>query len=252
MGISERQVAVITGAGQGIGRTMAVQFARAGWHVVVADRNGDGAASVAAEIGAEGLAASAVQVDVADEASTQAMADTVRARLGRVDALVNNAAIFSTISMKPFEEISIAEWRQVIDVNITGVFLCTRAVTPLMRKREYGRIVNMSSATVLFGRQNYLHYVTSKSALVGMTRSLARELGGAGITVNAIMPGSVETEVSRDSVTPEQAARIVAGQSVPRRLTPDDVVTTALFLSGRDAGAITGQTVVVDGGANFL
>src|SRR5262249_41369398 len=151
------------------------------------------AANVEGEIAALQRRALAVPCDVADADSVAALTKRVLAEFGRIDILVNNAAIFSTIVMRPFDEISLSEWERMLRVNVTGVFLCCAAVAPIMREARWGRIINMSSGAVTLGRPNYLHYVTSKSALIGMTNSLARELGGYGITVNAIMPGPVFT-----------------------------------------------------------
>ncbi len=246
------RVAVVTGGAQGIGRALAHGLGEAGAAVVVADKAGDRAAAVAESLRASGCKATAAAVDVTDQESVRAMVGSTVQTFGRVDVLVNNAAIFSTIKMGPFEDIPIAEWNQVLDVNLTGAFLCCQAVAGQMREQQYGRIINISSATVLEGRPNYLHYVTSKAGLVGLTRSLARELGSSNITVNAVMPGSVVTEIPRGTVTPEQAAAIIAAQSVPRRLSPADIVGPILFLSGDGAAAITGQTVVVDGGGRFV
>ncbi len=246
------RVAVVTGGAQGIGRALAHGFADAGAAVVVADKAGDRAAAVAESLRASGSKATAAEVDVADQESVRAMVRSTVQAFGRVDVLVNNAAIFSTIKMGPFEDIPIAEWNQVLNVNLTGAFLCCQAVAAQMREQQYGRIINISSATVLEGRANYLHYVTSKAGVVGLTRSLARELGSSNITVNAVMPGSIVTEIPRATVTPEQAAAIVAAQSVPRRLAPADIVGPILFLSSDAAAAITGQTVVVDGGGRFV
>jgi 3-oxoacyl-[acyl-carrier protein] reductase len=171
---------------------------------------------------------------------------------GAVDVLINNAAIFSSIEMKPFEDISPAEWRTVVDVNLTGAFLCCQAVAGPMRTQGRGSIINVSSSTVLMGRPHYAHYVASKAGLVGLTRALARELGDAGVTVNTLMPGSTETEVSRETVSPEQARQIIAAQAIPRRLTQDDIVGAAFFLASAEARCITGQSLVVDGGLNFV
>jgi 3-oxoacyl-[acyl-carrier protein] reductase len=137
----------------------------------------------------------------------------------------------------------------VLRVNVTGQMLCARAVLPAMRKARWGRIVNMASGAVTLGRPNYLHYITSKAALIGMTHSMARELGNDGITVNAILPGATFTEIERKTVTPEQKARIVAMQCIQRPETPDDLVGTMLFLASDASAFLTGQAITVDGGA---
>lgn len=246
------KVAVITGGGQGIGRAFALRFAAAGAAVVVADLDGGNARAVADEIAASGGRALGVGVDVSDEAAVESAFRSGLDEFGRIDVLLNGAAIFSTLTMKAFDDISAAEWRKVIDVNLTGTFLCAKAAAPAMREQGEGAIINISSATVLSGRPDYLHYVTSKAGVVGMTRSLARELGPHGITVNALMPGSVDTGIARDSAKPEAVAQIVGGQSIKRRLVSDDIVGAAVFLASPEASAMTGQTLVIDGGMNFL
>jgi 3-oxoacyl-[acyl-carrier protein] reductase len=246
-GLDDR-VVVVTGAGQGLGRAFAHRLAESGARVVVADLDGARAASVAQEIGEAGLA---VEVDVSDEASVAALFARVDEACGRLDVLVNNAAVFSTLRMGPFEEITVDEWDHVMAVNVRGPFLCSRAAAPLMRRTGGGKIVNISSATVFMGRPNYLHYVTSKAAVIGMTRALAAELGPHGITVNALAPGSTETEIPRETVTPEQAARIVAGQAIGRRQVPDDLAGVVVFLASPASDFMTGQTMNVDGGAAF-
>jgi 3-oxoacyl-[acyl-carrier protein] reductase len=164
---------------------------------------------------------------------------------------VNNAALFSTLELKPITEISAGEWRRVIDVNLTGAFLCCKAVVPCMRERGYGKIVNISSGTVWTGRAGYLHYVASKAALIGLTRSLASELGPAGIRVNAITPGSTETEVDRRTIS--RADRLaMAGQTALRRVqVPADLIGALAFLASTASDFITGQTINVDGGFAF-
>jgi 3-oxoacyl-[acyl-carrier protein] reductase len=240
------RVAIVTGAAQGLGRAFATRLSADGATVVVADRNVTKARAVAQEL--TGLA---IEVDIADQASVAAMAGQVMSQLGRVDILVNNASLFSGLQMRPFEEIPVDEWDAVMAVNVRGTFLCTRAVVPHMRTAGYGKVVNISSATVWIGRPNYLHYVTSKAALIGMTRALASELGPHNITVNAVTPGATQTEIPRATVTPEQAERIVAGQALKRREVPADLVGVVAFLCSADSDFMTGQTLNVDGGAAF-
>lgn len=243
------RVAIVTGAGQGIGRVFAKAFALAGAIPVIAERNHDKAKSVEDEIASAGGRALAIETDVADEASVRAMVARVEQTFGRIDILVNNAAIFSTLEMRPFDEIPLAEWEAVLRVNITGPFLCTRAVAPAMRRARWGRIINIASGAVLLGRPNYLHYIASKGAVDAMSRSVARELGGFGITVNAILPGATFTEIERKTVTAEQKQRIIGMQCVPRAETPEDLVGTVLFLASEASAFLTGQRIVVDGGA---
>lgn len=246
------KVAIITGAGQGIGRAFALQFAQEGARVVVADLQDAKASSVAQEIADRGGQGAAIKVDVADPVSVNAMVDEANKRFGQVDILVNNASIFSTIKMKPFEQITFEEWNALMAVNLTGTFLCCQAVARHLREREQGRIINISSSTVLMGRPWYAHYVASKAGVVGLTRALARELGSSGITVNAIMPGSTETEVPRETVSPEQAKGLIDAQAIHRRGTPKDLVGAAVFLASDESSFITGQIIVVDGGHDFI
>ena len=243
------RVVIVTGAGQGIGRVLVHALSLAGAIPVAADINGDAAEETAA--GAPGEAAF-VRADVADELSVNAMVAKVVAEHGRVDGLVNNAAIFSTLKMKPFDQIALDEWERVMAVNVTGAFLCARSVAPHMRAGAFGRIVNISSGAVTLGRPNYLHYTTSKAALIGMTRSLARELGPDGITVNAVLPGSVETGIPRETVTEAAKAAIIGLQCIPRRQTPEDLTGAVLFLLSDASAFVTGQSLTVDGGATHL
>jgi NAD(P)-dependent dehydrogenase (short-subunit alcohol dehydrogenase family) len=243
------KVVVITGAGQGIGRTFAKSFASAGAKVVIAERNIEKARAVEREIASGNGHATVIETDVADEASVKRLGTGVEQAFGRADVLINNAAIFSTLDMRPFDQIPLAEWEQVLRVNITGPFLCARAMLPLMRRHKWGRIVNMASGAVTLGRPNYLHYIASKAALAGMTHSMARELGADGITVNAVLPGATYTEIARKTVTPEQKERIVAMQSIPRPQLPEDLVGVVMFLASDASAFMTGQEVTVDGGA---
>jgi 3-oxoacyl-[acyl-carrier protein] reductase len=243
------KVVVITGAGQGIGRAFAKSFASAGARVVIAERNVEKAHAVAQEIASGNGHATVVETDVADAESVAALGASVDRQFGRADVLINNAAIFSTLEMRPFDQIPLPEWEQVLRVNITGPFLCARAMLPLMRRNKFGRIINMASGAVTLGRPNYLHYIASKAALEGMTHSMARELGADGITVNAVLPGATYTEIARKTVTPEQKERIVAMQCVPRPQIPDDLVGVVLFLASDASAFMTGQSLNVDGGA---
>jgi len=245
----EGRVVIVTGAGQGIGREVARQFAAAGAVAVVADLDLAKADAVVKEIHDAGGTGLALGVDVADESSVQAMVDAVVNEWGRVDVLINNASIFATLEKGPFEEIPLARWEQVLKVNVTGPFLCARAVAAHMRKAGFGRIINISSDAVTRGTVNYLHYVTSKSALIGMTNSLARELGGDGITVNCLRPGSVATEVDREvNPTAQVRQRAASLQCIPRGMVPTDLVGIILFLCTSASAFITGQTIACDGG----
>jgi 3-oxoacyl-[acyl-carrier protein] reductase len=246
------RVAMVTGAGQGIGRRFAQAFAEAGCAVVVAELNAENAERVAADLRATGARALGCATDVGSAGSADAAVAAAVKEFGRLDILVNNAGIFSTIKMRPFTEIPLDDWEQMLRVNITGPFLMARAVAPVMQKQNFGRIVNMGSASVSMGRANYLHYTTSKSSLVGMSRSLARELGAYGITVNTILPGAVETEIERETVTPQQREAMIAMRCVSRAQTPDDLIGTLLFLSSEASAFLTGQSLTVDGGLTFL
>jgi NAD(P)-dependent dehydrogenase (short-subunit alcohol dehydrogenase family) len=244
----KERVVIITGAGQGIGRTFAKAFAAAGARAVIAELNERKAADVSAEIMKAGGEALAVTTDVADDASIKEMVEIVEDEYGRIDVLINNAGIFSTLEMRPFDQIPLDEWERVLRVNLTGPFLCARAVLPAMRRAKWGRIINMASGAVRLGRPNYLHYIATKSALMGMSLSMARELGADNITVNAILPGATFTEIERKTITPEQKERIVAMQCIPRAEVPEDLVGAALFLASDAARFVTGQSINLDGG----
>ena len=243
---------LITGAGQGLGRVFAQRLAAEGAAVALADLNADAVQRAAQEIGQRfGTGAISLAVDVsAEEQVTAAVDESVR-QLGSVDVLINNASIFSTLTMKDAVDITTAEWDQVMAVNLRGAFLCCRTVIPVMRAAGRGKIINISSSTVFLGRPQYCHYVASKAAIIGLTRALATEVGPYGITVNAVAPGSTETEIRRDTVTPGQARSIIAAQALKRRETAADLEGTIAFLASADSDFITGQTIVVDGGASY-
>jgi NAD(P)-dependent dehydrogenase (short-subunit alcohol dehydrogenase family) len=242
------RVAIVTGGGQGIGRRYALSLARAGAIPVIAEINAATARDVEAEIRAAGGRALALELDVSDYAACERMAAAVAREFGRIDVLVNNAAIFSSLNQTPFDAIPLAEWDAVLRVNVTGTYYCSRAVFPIMRDAGWGRIINVSTSAVALGGPGYLHYTTSKSALLGMTNSLAREAGKFGITVNCIVPGATETEIPRASFNAQVAANVAGRQCIPRTETPDDIVGLVLFLSSPASDFITGQTIAVNGG----
>jgi len=245
------RIAIITGAGRGLGRTFAKRLAEEGATVVIAEIEASRAEDVAEEIMNSGGRAIALPTDVSDEGSVSAMAEQIMDKYGKIDILINNAALLGTLKRGPFEEITLQEFELALKVNVTGAFLAARVVVPYMRKTGWGRIINMSSDTAMNGVPGFLHYVTSKAALVGMTRALARELGNDGITVNAIQPGLTETEVDRGEERKALAAKIIENQCIQRQEVPGDLLGAVVFLSSDDSTFITGQTIVVNGGLTF-
>jgi NAD(P)-dependent dehydrogenase (short-subunit alcohol dehydrogenase family) len=242
------RVIVITGAGQGLGRAYAHFLARAGAHIVIAEMSESAGAAVVAEIAVSGGSHLAVTTDVTEPNATSAMADAALNAFGRIDALINNAALNAAVARRPFWEIPSEEWDAVMRVNVGGAFNAAKAVVPAMRRAGWGRIINISSVTWHLGLPNYLHYVTSKAALVGMTRSMARELSRTGITVNAITLGQVLTEVDNPGQTDQAVAAVVARQIVPRSGVPSDVVGLMTYLLSPASDFMTGQSLLVDGG----
>lgn len=242
------QTIVITGAGQGIGRQYAHAFANAGAHVAIVDMNATAAQSVAKEIGEAALA---VPTDVSDSASVKAMAQTVLDRFGRIDVLINNAAIFSTLKMRPFEEITPEEFDKVMGVNARGVFLCCQAVAGPMRTLGKGKIINISSSVVVTGRANYAHYIASKGAVIGMTRALATELGPDNINVNAVSPHGIVTEVPRETIRDDQWDEIIAAQALKRKGSSGDMIGSVMFLASSASDYMTGQTLNLDAGLRY-
>ncbi|MBK20348.1 MAG: short-chain dehydrogenase [Rhodospirillaceae bacterium] len=245
------RVVIITGGGQGIGRGYAHHFAAQGAIPVIAELNGENGEAVQREVEAKGGTALAIQTDVASLDSVNAMAEQVLSTLGRIDVLINNAAVFSRITMAPFWELPIDEWQSAMDVNINGSFFCARAVVPAMQESKWGRIVNVTSGTVQLGSANYLHYITSKSAMIGMTRSMSRELGPWNVTVNTFWPGITKTEVERPSATDEVFKMFAERQCLPRMTTIEDLAKPMLFLCSEEAAYITGQIFEPDGGLSF-
>ena len=244
------KVAVITGGAAGIGFAYARRFLAEGARVVLADVADPVAA--AGKLGAPDRVLG-VTTDVSDAAAVRATVATAVGRFGRIDVLVNNAAVFATLEPRPFEDIPEAEWDRVMAVNVRGVWNGARAVAPVMRAQGGGRIVNVASAIVAKGTALLLHYVTSKGAVVAMTRALARELGPSGITVNAVAPGLIlsDTVQANPAITGFQEAAIMQARSLKREAFPEDVEGTVVFLASDDSAFMSGQTLIVDGGSVF-
>lgn len=243
----EGRVAIVTGGARHIGAAYCRRLAAEGATVVIADILDGG--SVAEEIRATGGRALGLKVDVSNEQDVNRMAAEAFKAFGRIDILVNNAAIFINIQRHPFYEITAEEWDRVSAVNVKGPFLCAKAVFPQMKEQKYGKVINISSSTVYWGTPNFLHYVASKAALIGMTRSLAREVGDYGICVNAIAPGLVEHEGQNAPKALTEAQ--LKARSIKRLETPEDLLGTLVFLASSDSDFMTGQTIVVDGGSVF-
>jgi NAD(P)-dependent dehydrogenase (short-subunit alcohol dehydrogenase family) len=242
----EGQVAIVTGAAQGIGRKIAEGLAGEGAKVVVADLRG-------AEDAASALGGVAVDVDVSDQAATERMAQAAIEAYGRIDVLVNNAGIWSSLTATPFEQLSVDEWRRVFDVNVMGMFLATRAVAPHMRQAKRGRVINIASGTPYKGVPFFMHYVASKGAVIAMSRVMAKELGADNILVNTIAPGFTLSDGVMDNPTQLQQLQDVSNKArvLVRDQYPEDIVGAVLFFASDRASFITGQSLVVDGGAYF-
>jgi NAD(P)-dependent dehydrogenase (short-subunit alcohol dehydrogenase family) len=247
VGQLDGKVAIVTGAAQGIGRAIAEGLSADGARIVVADLKG---AKEAAAAFPDGVG---LTVDVADEGDVQRLADETIARCGSIDVLVNNAGLYASLAMRPFTEIPLAEWRQVMDVNVASMFLTCRAVVPVMREQGGGKIVNISSGTPFRGVPFLLHYVTSKGAIVAFTRALAREVGKDGVLVNCVAPGfTISAGVEEHPEVIEKLRDVsVAARTIQRDQLPDDVVGAVVYLAGPGSSFVTGQTIVIDGGQYF-
>lgn len=245
LGLEGKRV-IVTGAAGGLGRAFAKAFAAEGARVVAADINLNGAAETAVLTGGIGA-----QVDVTSQASTAALAALAVERLGGVDVLVNNAAIYAGLERRGFETIDETVWDRVMAVNVKGPWQMTRAAAPHLRAAGGGAVINVSSATVMSGSPEWLHYVSSKGAVIAMTRALARELGDDGVTVNAIAPGFTLTEASLGLMDNAASYGVTRG-AIKRAAGSGDMVGAALFLASPHAAFITGQTLIVDGGRQFL
>ena len=248
----EGTIAIVTGGGRGLGRAYVEAFGAEGAAVVVADVDASSARAVADGVEGRGGAAIAVETDVSDDASVQAMAAAALDRFGRVDVLVNNAAIYDGIRCAPVEELRPDEWDRVFAVNVRGTWNCIRSVVPDMKRRGAGKIVNVASGSALAGTPWMAHYVASKGAIVALSRALARELGPAGITVNTLVPGLTDSGAKKRWEVPEGAGQQGTPPSLAGRLVPADLVGAAVFLASSDSDRMTGQQLVVNGGTVFV
>jgi NAD(P)-dependent dehydrogenase (short-subunit alcohol dehydrogenase family) len=247
VGSLDGKVAIVTGGARGIGHAVAAGLAADGARIVIADLEG---ADEAARAFPDGVG---LTVDVASEVDVERMVDEAVARCGGLDVLVNNAGLYASLAMRPFEQIPLEEWRRVMDVNVASMFLCCRAAVPRLRERGGGAVVNISSGTPFRGVPFLLHYVTSKGAIVAFTRALARELGRDGIRVNCVAPGFTMSDGVKEH--PEVVEKLrdasIAARTIQRDQLPEDVVGAAVYLAGPSASFVTGQTIVIDGGQYF-
>ncbi|MBT8077151.1 MAG: SDR family oxidoreductase [Gammaproteobacteria bacterium] len=247
------KVVVITGAARGLGQEYARHFARRGASVAVNDiRDCDETLSIIDEEGAQGIAA---RTDVTSAESTAAMAADVVAKFGRIDVLVNNAALYGSLHLMPFEKLDEAEWDAAMNVNVKGVWQCCKAVLPAMKEQQSGSIVNISSLAATYGMPNNLHYTTSKAAVIGATRGLAREVGRHNIRVNAVAPNVVNTDATAELFQDKRDKIIdvtVSQQAIRKPLETGDIVGAVLFLASDLSKLTTGQTLMVDGGTVML
>lgn len=236
------RVAIVTGGAQGIGKAIAEKLSEEGASVVIADINEEGAAEAAGNLTGEGLG---LRADVSSPDDVQSMVDATLDRFGRVDVLVNNAAIVPFI---PWDEVDLDYWRKIMSVNLDGPFMAIKAVEKPMRDAGYGRIVNIASNTILAGTPNMAPYVAAKGGVLGMTRSLATELGPHGITVNAVAPGLTESDGVKASPHNDAFAFVEQLQALPGKGQPRQIAPAVAFLASEEAEWVTGSLLVVDGG----
>jgi 3-oxoacyl-[acyl-carrier protein] reductase len=241
----KNKVAVITGGAQGIGRAIALGMAREGAKIVVADLQSEKARSVADEVKMLGGESLGFEVNVADESSVKRLAESTFAGFGRIDILVNDAGIYLKSSVVDMSE---ADWDRTLDINLGGNFLCCRAFVPAMREQKSGRIMSMASGIGHYGMKQFSHYAASKAAIIGFVKSLARELGPDGITVNAICPGSANTAMPRGHRSEEEVMQRLHSTPLPHVLEPEDIAGSILFLASDAAAYITGQSYNINCG----
>ncbi|MFH1116849.1 MAG: 3-oxoacyl-ACP reductase family protein [Pseudomonadota bacterium] len=243
----KNKTAIITGGARGLGKAFSLAMAEQGAKVVIADLLREEAVQTAKEIEKRGGAALPLQTDVTSESDTMMLAEKAVEAFGRIDILVNNAAMVYGVGRKSFVDIPVAEWDRMMSVSLKGSFLCAKAVFPEMKKRNKGKIINISSETAFTGSRGFLHYVTSKGGVISFTRSLAAELGQYGICVNCVAPGFTDTEAAR-TLTADINKYDVSPTPLGRLGVPEDIVGSVIFLGSNDSDFITGQTLVVDGG----
>jgi NAD(P)-dependent dehydrogenase (short-subunit alcohol dehydrogenase family) len=243
------KVAIVTGGARGLGRDYALRLAKEGARVAVSDVLD--ASRVQAEIEENGGEAIALHTDVAEEKSVENMIHQTIKRFGGIDILINNAAIFADVVKYQYYEMPLEEWDKMIRINVTGTFICCKAVFPQMKKQGKGKIINVSSSTFFSGVPNFIHYVTSKGAIIALTRAMAREAGEHGISVNAVAPGfTISEAVEGNPNFPEQSRKVAMDtRCFKRDQRPEDLLGTIVFLASDDSDFITGQTLVVDGGS---
>ncbi len=244
------KVIIVTGGAQGLGRAYCEDFAKEGAKILVADVRDT--SEVAKVINQQGGTAIAIKADITKESDVSQMVNEAISKFGRIDALVNNAAIYYGLTPKHFSEIDTGEWDKVMEVNVKGSWLCAKAVFPQMKKQQSGKIINVTSATVMLGVQGLLHYIASKAAVIGMTRVMARELGDYNICVNAVAPGMTQTEASKGMFSEERAKQSAQKKCLKRLEQPEDLIGIVKFLISDESNFITGQTIVVDGGNAFI
>ncbi|MFC2057057.1 SDR family NAD(P)-dependent oxidoreductase [Chloroflexota bacterium] len=246
----KNKVAIITGGAYGIGRSFCLGMAGEGAKIVVADIDLEAAKTTVAEIEVKGTDAIALKTDVSSPEDTHEMAKKAAAHFGTIDILVNNAAIFARVKVSavPFYDIDLNEWDRVMEVNLKGPFLCSRAVFSYMKAQGRGKIINISSSTFFTGTPRFAHYVASKGGVIGLSRSLASAMGEYNINVNCIAPGRTFSEDPTDQDALQRLQHSASTRIMKRIEYPEDLVGTAIFLASADSDFITGQTIIVDGG----
>lgn len=245
----EKKVVLVTGGAKGIGRTYVESFVKNGARVAIGDIDGSAAEKLADDLSRGGAEVMAETIDLGKAEDCRGFVQRVWDKWQRVDVLVNNAAVYSTIKRKPFTEITEEEWDRVMAVNLKGMFFCAQAVFPYMKQQGSGKIINISSSSIFKGSPYFVHYVTSKAGVVGMTRALAREAGDEGITVNAVAPGLTVTEENIAETPPDRFKAAFSTRCLKRQQVPQDLVGILLFLSSSHSDFMSGQLVNVDGGA---